>query len=167
MWSVFPIASGYEIPAYIHQLDRHLLSDPSAGVSSETIAMLQEILRVDAPFVEPSSVIEVHDTYNTEIAGLSITITHAPGHTQGSVLFEIPGDQPTVFTGDVLFAGAIGRTDLPGGSNEMMTRTLRTKILPLADGTIIHPGHGPSTTMEQERVTNPYLLRIAQGLEAV
>jgi len=167
MWSVFPVAQGYEIPAFIHPADRHLLSDPAAGVSAETIAMLSQTLNVKEPFVEPSEVIEIEDSHEFSIAGLSLAITHAPGHTAGSVLFEIPGEMPLVFTGDVLFAGAIGRTDLPGGSQQEMIETLRTKILPINDEYTVHPGHGPSTTMKQERVTNPYLLRIAQGLNAV
>ena len=167
MWSVFPVAQGYDIPAFIHPGDRHLLADPAAGVSAETIAMLSQTLNVTEPFTEPSEVIEIEESHAFSIAGLSLAITHAPGHTAGSVLFELHGEQPVVFTGDVLFAGAIGRTDLPGGSERHMNETLRTKILPIHDEYIVHPGHGPSTTMKQERVTNPYLLRIAQGLNAV
>lgn len=167
MWSVFPVADGYEIPAFIHASDRHLLSDPAAGVSPETIAMLQETLQIDTPFVEPTEVVEISDTHLFNIAGLNVTVAHAPGHTEGSVLYHVGTEEPVTFTGDVLFAGAIGRTDLPGGSPQKMNATLRQRILPLSDATIIHPGHGPSSTMAQERVTNPYLVRIAQGLDAV
>jgi len=94
------------------------------------------------------------------IAGLEITVDHAPGHTKGSVLFRLPedGDVPPVcLSGDVLFAGSIGRTDLPGGSSEEMMASLRDRILPLADDTLVLPGHGPQTTIGQERATNPYL----------
>ena len=167
MWSVFPIASGYEIPAMIHQKDRHLLTNPGAGVSQETIEMMQQSFGLDNQFIEPSEVIEIEDMQSFTLAGINFTVNHAPGHTAGSLLFGITDEQPILFTGDVLFAGAIGRVDLPGGSAEAMNQSLRTKIMNLTDDTLVYPGHGPSTTMEQERVTNPYLLRIAQGLNAV
>jgi glyoxylase-like metal-dependent hydrolase (beta-lactamase superfamily II) len=166
MWSVFPIASGYDIPAYIHQADRHLLSDPAAGVSAETLAALSHMVSVDDVFSEPRDVQEIQGNARLELAGFDITVTHAPGHTAGSVIFDVLDDQRYVFTGDVLFAGAIGRTDLPGGSAQDMNESLRRVILPIDDDARILPGHGPSSTMGIERGTNPYLRRIAQGLTA-
>ena len=166
MWSVFPIAKGYDIPAVIHGEDRFLLSDPLAGVSEQTLAAMPMLIESGDVFAEPSEVIEVSDSAKLEIAGLNFTVHHAPGHTAGSVLFEFPGDQRNVFTGDVLFAGAIGRTDLPGGSPDAMNSSLRNVILPLPDDSQIFPGHGPASTMTIERATNPYLRRIAQGLKA-
>jgi glyoxylase-like metal-dependent hydrolase (beta-lactamase superfamily II) len=77
-------------------------------------------------------------------------------------MFEIVGE--VIFTGDVLFAGAIGRTDLPGGSAEDMARSLRDRVLPLSDELRLMPGHGPASTMKQERANNPYLTRLASGL---
>ena len=167
MWSLFPAARGYDIPAVVHAQDRHLLSDPLSGISNETILMLRDTLNESEPFVEPDEIVEISDNTSLDVAGLTLKITHAPGHTAGSVLFEIDDDEPTVFTGDVLFAGAIGRTDLPGGSSQAMTETLRNHILPISDSATILPGHGPRTTMAVERVTNQYLLRVAQGLNAV
>lgn len=166
MWSVVPVADGYEIPAYIHAADKHLLADPAAGISAETIAMLSQDL-AGVNFVEPSEVIEFSSRTNINIAGISIDLIPAPGHTSGSTIFQINNDSKAVFTGDVLFAGAIGRTDLPGGSAEQMNQTLRSVILPLSDDSRVLPGHGPESTMEIERVNNPYLRRIAQGLSAV
>ncbi len=102
-----------------------------------------------------------------EIAGIRLDALHAPGHTEGSVMYR--SDYPSaarggggeidqlVFSGDVLFAGSIGRTDLPGGDHAAMLRSLRTKVLPLPDTTAVLPGHGPQTTMARERATNPYL----------
>ena len=100
-----------------------------------------------------------------ELAGLSLAVSHAPGHTEGSVLFSLPGvptglpDEVdrTVLTGDVLFAGSIGRTDLPGGDHAAMLRSLRDVVLPLPDSSLVLPGHGPATSMARERATNPYL----------
>ena len=89
------------------------------------------------------------------------TVDHAPGHTRGSVLFRLPGepgDVPEIcLSGDVLFAGSIGRTDLPGGDHQMMLNSLATKILPLRDEVVVLPGHGPQTTVGRERASNPYL----------
>jgi glyoxylase-like metal-dependent hydrolase (beta-lactamase superfamily II) len=162
MWSVLPVADGYGIPAVIHGNDRLLLSDPGAGISRETAAALPSMLAPGERFAEPSEVVEAVDGLHLDIGGLQIDIHHAPGHTPGSVMFEIVGD--VIFTGDVLFAGAIGRTDLPGGSAEDMARSLRDRVLPLSDELRLMPGHGPASTMKQERANNPYLTRLASGL---
>jgi glyoxylase-like metal-dependent hydrolase (beta-lactamase superfamily II) len=166
MWSVFPVATGYKIPAYVHKADRHLLSNPAAGVSQETLQALSHMVSTDDIFAEPDEVYEIADNSKLELAGFDLTINHAPGHTAGSVLFDILHEERYVFTGDVLFAGAIGRTDLPGGSAKAMNESLRDVILPIDDSAHILPGHGPSSTMGIERGTNPYLRRIAQGLSA-
>jgi len=166
MWSVVPVANGYDIPAYIHASDKHLLADPLAGISAETVTMLSESLN-GISFVEPADVIEFNSRTRISIAGIEIDLIPAPGHTAGSTIFELCNDSQTVFTGDVLFAGAIGRTDLPGGSSEQMDETLKSIILQLSDESIVLPGHGPTSTMEIERVNNPFLRRVAQGLSAV
>ena len=81
------------------------------------------------------------------------------GTRVGSVVFGLADDdEQSLFSGDVLFAGSIGRVDLPGGSMAEMSQSLREVILPLSDDTVVHPGHGPSTTIGRERITNPYLL---------
>ncbi|UCH77407.1 MAG: MBL fold metallo-hydrolase [Candidatus Coatesbacteria bacterium] len=77
-----------------------------------------------------------------------------PGHTPGSVCFRGPG---VLFSGDTLFAGGVGRTDLPGGSTEELFASLRDRILKLPDDTAVYPGHGPATTVGRERETNPYV----------
>ena len=89
---------------------------------------------------------------------------HTPGHTQGSacLLLEIEGEQPVLFSGDHLFAGSIGRTDLPGGSYEQLMASMEEKILPLDDEIPVLPGHGPATTVGRERRTNPFLLELQQ-----
>src|SRR5439155_23096087 len=90
------------------------------------------------------------------IAGLEITVDSAPGHTRGSVLFRLPGDEaPLCLSGDVLFAGSIGRTDLPGGDDQAMRISLRDKILPLADETVVLPGHGPPPPTGPKRAATP------------
>jgi len=167
MWSIFPIANGYAIPAFVHGSDRYLINDPTQAMSIETQNSLISMMDSDDVFAEPDDLREIADNMTLELAGFNIKIRHAPGHTQGSVLFDFQHDRPQVFTGDVLFAGAIGRTDLPGGSPAQMDESLRDVVLKLDDAAMVYPGHGPASDMETERKTNQYLLRVASGQSAV
>lgn len=158
-FSVAPVCGARGITAYVHPADRELVADPAKGFSADMIAMFGGRL----PYTEPDDVAELTDGATMSLAGLEITVDHAPGHTGGSVLFRLPGagssfdaDQ-VCLSGDVLFAGSIGRTDLPGGSTPVMMASLRDKILPMADDTVVLPGHGPATTIGRERASNPYL----------
>jgi len=116
-------------------------------------------------FAEPDRVEELSDAQTLELAGLSFVVDHTPGHTEGSVTFRTPHDHPEVsevmFAGDLLFAGSIGRTDLPGGDHPTMLRSLAEKVLPLADDIVVLPGHGEQTTIGRERATNPYLIPLS------
>jgi len=158
MWSVTPVAGTYDATAWIHPEDRHLLADPMQGMSAETTSML---LGGKYEFVEPDDVRELSDAAVLELAGLQLTVDHTPGHTRGSVTFRTPygeqGVSELMFAGDLLFAGSIGRTDLPGGDHPTMLRTLARKVLPLADDVVVLPGHGEQTSIGRERATNPYL----------
>ena len=159
MWSVAPVAGAYDATAYIHPDDRHLLTDPMAGMSRETTTML---LGGKYEFVEPDRVEELGDGRTLELAGLEFVVDHTPGHTEGSVTFRSPyedqGIAQVMFSGDLLFAGSIGRTDLPGGDHQKMLRSLREKVLTLPDDIAVLPGHGEQTDIGRERRTNPFLL---------
>jgi glyoxylase-like metal-dependent hydrolase (beta-lactamase superfamily II) len=159
-FSVAPVCGARGLTAYIHPGDRELLADPARALSAD----LGQLLRsVGLPYSEPEDVAPLADGTVVELAGLALTIDHAPGHTRGSVLIRTPSaDAPLCFSGDVLFAGSIGRTDLPGGDHATMLASLRDKVLPLADETVVLPGHGPLTTIGRERDTNPYLLEVAR-----
>ncbi len=91
-----------------------------------------------------------------QVGNLSSTVIHTPGHTEGSICLYFP-EQKTLIAGDTLFAGSIGRTDLPGGSYEKIMRSLHNQLLQLPDETQVVPGHGPVTTIGEERETNPFL----------
>jgi hydroxyacylglutathione hydrolase len=162
MWSVTPVAGTYDATAWIHPDDRHLLADPMAGISRETAAML---LGGRHEFAEPDDVAELGDGQVLELAGLQVTVDHTPGHTRGSVTFRTPYQHEEIsevmFSGDLLFAGSIGRTDLPGGDHATMLATLRDKVLTLSDDVAVLPGHGEQTTVGRERATNPFLLDVA------
>ena len=168
MWCVAPVAGAYDSTAWIHPADRHLLSNPMAGMSQETTAMM---LGGGHEFAEPDRVEELTDGQVLELAGLRLVVDHTPGHTQGSVTFRTPYDAAEVsgvsgvsevmFSGDLLFAGSIGRTDLPGGDHPTMLRSLREKVLTLPDDIVVLPGHGEQTSIARERATNPFLLELA------
>jgi glyoxylase-like metal-dependent hydrolase (beta-lactamase superfamily II) len=89
-------------------------------------------------------------------SGITGSILHTPGHTEGSVCLYLPG-QTLLLAGDTLFAGSIGRTDLPGGNTRKLLTSIHDRLLPLPDETIVIPGHGPSTTIGSERSENPFL----------
>jgi len=149
-FSVIPLADGYGIPAYIHSEDRKALLNPELLLGKEFASSISGMT-----WSEPSEVLELRNNQKFEAIGLDITAIHAPGHTAGSLMFTV--NDEVLISGDVLFAGSIGRTDQPTGSQEAMVRTLTTKIVPLGDHLRVLPGHGPDTTIEYERRTNPYL----------
>lgn len=156
-FSVVPVCDARGIPAYIHPADRPQLADPWSGLGMPRGTPLLGSLT----FAEPDDVRELAAHDKVSIAGLDFAVTHAPGHSAGSVVFGMSGaDQPIAFCGDVLFAGSIGRTDLPGGSMPQMEASLRDVILPMDDATVVHPGHGPSTTIARERAANPFLVNL-------
>jgi hydroxyacylglutathione hydrolase len=165
MWSVAPVCGAKGIPAYIHPDDRELLSDPGKGLD----LMASQQFLGGMTFSEPDDVRALSDGEVVPLAGLDFRIGHTPGHTLGSVTFRsaseggAEGDLDALFTGDLLFAGSIGRTDLPGGDYATILKSL-ARTLTLPDETIVLPGHGPQTTIGDERRTNPFLtgLRPAQ-----
>jgi hydroxyacylglutathione hydrolase len=160
VFAVTPVCDGNDIPAWIHPDDREMLSDPLKGISPQGGAFFGGKLEMR----EPREVRPLTDGTVLDLAGLLITVDHTPGHTRGSVTFrtELEEGGRVLFAGDTLFAGSIGRTDLPGGDLPTMLRTLRTKLLTLDDETVVLPGHGPSTTIGRERVSNPFLLDLAE-----
>ena len=149
-FSIQPIADGYSIPAYIHSLDRIALAHPERYLSPEFAATLSAM-----DFVEPGDVRELRNEEVVELLGMKFKAIHAPGHTPGSLVFVV--DDELLVSGDVLFAGSIGRTDLPGGSAEAMEQTLRKKIMPMADHLRVLPGHYGDSTLGAEKKSNPYL----------
>jgi hydroxyacylglutathione hydrolase len=155
VWSVGPVCGAKDIPAYIHPADRVLLSDPARGFP---LGMGQELFG-GLTFSEPDDVKELTDGATLDLVGLSIVVDHAPGHTRGSVTFRAPG---TLFSGDLLFAGSIGRTDLPGGDYATILRSL-AKTLTLPDQTLVLSGHGPQTTIGAERHSNPFLAGLSEA----
>ncbi len=173
VYAVTPVChgtTGAVIPAYIHGDDRYRLRDPVAMLGGGMVAMLEQQFGQRVTWTEPEDVVDLTDAQTLTLAGLEVGVRHAPGHTEGSVVFTLPelpdqlgrssGLVATCLSGDVLFAGSVGRTDLAGGDGDAMTRSLRDVVLPMPDETLVLPGHGASTTIGRERADNPFL----QGL---
>jgi hydroxyacylglutathione hydrolase len=169
VYSVTPVCGAHGVAAHIHGADAYRLADPLATMDPSLVTMLERQFGASARWAAPDDVRHLADGEELELAGLRVRVLHAPGHTEGSVMFTLPEPPDgaeataTVLSGDVLFAGSIGRTDLPGGSHEAMMRSLREKVLTLDDAAVVLPGHGPATTVARERATNPYLAQAARG----
>jgi hydroxyacylglutathione hydrolase len=158
--SVVPVCGAHDVPAWIHPADRFMMSDPEKGIGRSIGMPLMGELTVG----EPDDVKELADGSELTLAGLEFAVSHAPGHTKGSVTFRMPeaADIPQIlFSGDLLFAGSIGRTDMPGGDHAEILESLARVCLPLDDSTVVLPGHNEQTTIGRERATNPYLRGLA------
>ena len=144
------------VPVHIHDADRHMLLDPVG--TSGTLGQLLEYEDLDLR--PPELLCGLDDGQRVSGAAMTFTALHTPGHTPGSVCFllEVEGEAPVLFSGDHLFAGSVGRTDLPGGSHAALLESMMAKILPLDDDIRVLPGHGPTTTVGHERRTNPFLV---------
>ena len=154
-FSVLPLTKQVPMRTFVTGADRFLLTNPMGALDRGGVS--EQFLRAFGveKFKEPDEIVELEDFSTFEIAGMQITSIFAPGHTKGSVIFTVENKQ--LISGDVLFAGSIGRTDLPTGSASQMRKTLRDRILTLPDGLNVLPGHGGQTTIGTERVRNPYL----------
>ncbi len=136
-----------EVPVYCHVADRGLVEDPS---------QMADFL-LPGLGVEPAQVdVELQGGEVLEILGEAVEVRFVPGHSPGSVLFYLR-DQGAAISGDTIFRGGVGRTDLPGGGFEILEGSIRQRIYTLPQDTILYPGHGPSTTVEQERRSNPFV----------
>jgi hydroxyacylglutathione hydrolase len=145
-----PLSDASGAPVFIHPLDaealasrRNLLLGLQAGVRAS----------------RPRQVQELSDGQELRLDGLKMRVLHTPGHTPGGVSFYLPDRPPGhLFCGDLVFAGSIGRTDLRGGSLQALLTAVRERLWDMPDETVIHPGHGPETTLGEEKRHNPFLI---------
>jgi hydroxyacylglutathione hydrolase len=152
IWSAKEVCDTAGVDAYIHPDDRWLLEDPGAALGVLGMPRLQ----IDVP----ASLRDLADGQPLRFGGLDIQVRHTPGHTPGHCVFVTDA---IVFSGDLIFAGSIGRTDFPRGSMEDLMESIRRVVLPLPDDVVVLSGHGPETTVGQERRTNPFVLADAAG----
>lgn len=141
------------VSAYIHPDDDYLVSDPAT--------QLRSIFGFVPPgaeeFAPPERYEDLYHGQRLEFAGFEFEVRHTPGHTLGHCIFVVE-QEGLVFSGDQLFAGAIGRSDLPGGDFRTLMASMRTQVMTLDDDTRVLPGHGPETTIGRERRVNPFIL---------
>ena len=155
------LANDHHVPLWLHPADLAMLTNPALGLGPGSEILIRQVLG-STRLPAPGDLRELADGQCLEFAGVTLEVIHAPGHTPGCVVLLGDDDgSPVVFSGDVLFAGSIGRVDLPGGSMTQMKQSLR-RLCGLIDAeTGILPGHGQTTTMARELATNPYLSKEA------
>jgi len=136
--------------AYVHPDDDFLTLDPE----SQLRMLFGAVPAGD--FAPPATFEPLADGQILTLAGVELEVRHTPGHTPGHCCFLV-ASEGVLFSGDQLFAGSIGRTDLPGGSYDRLIQSMVDQVLPLDDDVIVYPGHGPATTLAQERRFNPFL----------
>jgi len=137
----------FAVPVYIHRLDAVMLKDAKSNFSVFFVS----------PYKVKSEIKNVEDKDTIKLEDIELEVLHTPGHTPGGIclLMRRP-ENKILFTGDSLFCQGIGRADL-GGDEELLLRSIREKLLVLPDDTVIYPGHGPSSTIGEEKVNNPFL----------
>ncbi len=133
------------VTAYLHPDDDWLAANPEAQLRA-LFGMMP-----DGDFAPPDQFDDLADGQVLEVAGISVDVLHTPGHTPGHCCFHV-AEEGLLFSGDQLFAGSIGRTDLPGGDYDTLMRSMADKVLPLAADTRVLPGHGPETTLARELI---------------
>jgi len=135
-----------DIKIYIHKLDAKMLTEKGCNLSA-----LAGVL-----FSSKSADFLIEEGDVIEQAGIKLEVLHTPGHTPGGICLYSKHES-IIFTGDTLFAGSVGRTDMPGGNMTQLIKSIKEKLSVLPDETAVYPGHGPVTTMAQEKTSNPYL----------
>ena len=138
----------FGVAVYIHKLDAPLLKNSELNLSSF----------LSMPFAINSDIHTLEQGDKIELGGLSFEVIHVPGHTPGGIaLLLVVSGNKILFSGDSLFCRSIGRTDFKGGDNELLVKSIKEKLFVLPDDTLVYPGHGPSTTIGEEKRENPYL----------
>jgi glyoxylase-like metal-dependent hydrolase (beta-lactamase superfamily II) len=138
------LGNGYfDVPIYAHRLEKDFLTDPDKNLSGMFGCL----------FRSPAASRLLEDGEEITLDNLKLKIMHTPGHTPGGISIKL---DDAVFTGDTLFAGGVGRTDLPSGDEAQLFRSIKEKLFRLADDTKIYPGHGPASTIGEEKRTNPF-----------
>jgi len=135
-----------DVPVYISEADSQMLTDAALNLSL--------MMGCPVEFGPPDGLLADNDI--VELGGIKLQVMNMPGHTPGGVAFYCRAEK-LVFAGDSLFAGSVGRCDFPGGDMDILLNSIRTRLFPLPDETKVYSGHGPITSIGQEKHTNPYL----------
>jgi len=149
------VVEQWSINAYLHPDDEWLAADPISQIRSLFGSVPPGL--PEGAFAPPKAWSSLDDGLRLSLAGIDFDVLHTPGHTPGHCCFHV-GDEGILFSGDQLFAGSVGRTDLAGGDWDALITSMKEKVLSLDDDTRVLPGHGPATTISRERSTNPFLI---------
>ena len=145
-----------DIKVYIHKLDAEMLTPPLTREEGLTETDSNMLAFAKQPFRTEPADFSLEEGNVIEQVGIKLKVLHTPGHTPGGISLYSK-DEGIVFVGDTLFAESVGRTDMPGGSAAQLLKSIKEKLCVLPDETIVYPGHGPTTTIAQEKANNPYL----------
>ena len=163
IWAVPELARELDVPVLLHSDDHYLWEDPTAAFGNMPTGALKSQFGLD--WDPPEGVLDpLREGQTLSFAGITFAVRHTPGHTPGSSVFLVAdsgSDDPLLVSGDLVFAGSVGRTDFPRGSWEEQMRSISRVVLPLEDRTVIVSGHGPETTVGAERANNPFLRELA------
>lgn len=176
LWGVPALADRLDVPVHLHPDDRWLWDDPGAGIGMPP-GTLEQL--TGQPWDPPTGRLEdLADGERLGVAGMTLTARHTPGHTPGHVTFLAEGlddaevglgrpvasdGDEVLFSGDLIFAGSVGRTDFPRGDSDQLLDSIARHVLPLEDDTLILSGHGPDTTVGMERSRNPFVAQLVRG----
>ncbi len=138
------LVKDWKAPVFVHEKDLYILQDAELNYTSR--------MPMNAVNFSDAKILKHEDLLI--YGNLEIKVIHTPGHSPGGITFQV---EDHLFTGDALFKGSIGRTDLEGGNHKQLVNAIKEKLMVLKNDYKVHPGHGPDTTLEEERINNPYL----------
>lgn len=159
LWAAPELADRMDVPVLLHPDDHWLWDNPAAGFGAPPEDLRTQFGLTWTPSTERLE--DIKDGQRLPFADLGLQVRHTPGHTPGSCVFLLDDNAPVMLSGDLVFAGSVGRTDLPRGSWEQQMESLRRVVMALPDDVTVHPGHGADTTVGRERVANPFLRDLA------
>lgn len=155
LWSAPDLAARHNVEVYLHDDDRYLWQQPGQAFGADAALLRAQFGLEWEP--DDERLRPIRDGEVLALGGTDFTVRHAPGHTPGSCTFLLDGEQPVLLSGDLIFAGSVGRTDLPRGDQDALFDSISRVVLALPDRTVIQSGHGPATSVGTERRSNPFL----------